>query len=231
MSFFEALKSLFPDGAAFRFFSGKQSTQLIEALAEKPDDIKTFFDQVRDSGIPGRIPSAALSDWENFYLLQNIGSLTNAERNARIKARFDRVGAQGVDSLEDTLNDEFDNFLTYFRDLTRCGKVESTCGAVLATCGAKVEDTTTDLKLEILENGIKHNPALIPGLLIIRDIDDDRVELPSDSTLWPFIWFITGPEGLGSFLTMDLIRKTEFITAVLQVKPVNTWVIAQINFV
>ena len=69
------------------------------------------------------------------------------------------------------------------------------------------------------------------GTLIIRDLNDSRTELPSDTTLWPLIWFITGPDGLGSYLTIDADRETEFITSVLQVKPARSWVIAQINFV
>lgn len=231
MSFIDALKGLFPDGFAFRFFTGMQKTQLVEALAQHPDSLRTFYDDVRDSGIPGQIPSDALSDWENFYRFQTVTGLTDAERNARIKARYDRVGGQGPDYLEDTLNDEFQAFLSYVRETARCGNPETTCGAAQATCGARVSDPPVDIEMQIRENFDKNDPALQNGLLIIRDIDDSRSELPTDPELWPLIWFITGPDGLGAFLTMPVARKPEFVQAVLQIKPVHSWVIAQINFV
>jgi hypothetical protein len=227
---FETLKNLFPKSHAYRLFSGTQHRELIEALSLQGDTIKSYFVDVRDSGIPGQIPSDALSDWELLYKFQNISGLTDAERNAQIKGRFDRVGGQGPDYIQDTLGDEFNDFLTYITYTATAGDPTITAGDPDATAGSFINGTDTT-PLTVVENFGKEDPALHNGLLIIRDIDDSRSELPTDTTLFPLIWFITGPEGLGSFMTMSVDRKADFVKAVLQVKPVHSWVIAQINFV
>ena len=58
--FAATLRSLFPRGQVFRFLAGSQFRLVIDALAEMPDRIMTYFGSMRDSGIPGLIADDAV---------------------------------------------------------------------------------------------------------------------------------------------------------------------------
>jgi hypothetical protein len=225
----KALTKLYPSGKAFKLFAN-QWKNLNVALLEEPVRIKDFFVKVRDSGIPGRLPSEALEDWEELFQLQENSSLTDEERNQRIKARFDAVGGQGTDYLEDVLNDQFQFLLTYLVFDVRCGDGVSTCGnPSVVTCGSFVDES--DRAEIVIHDCCDIDPADTNGILIIQGLDDNRDRLPEDSDYWGLIWYITGPDGLFSPMQLPANRETEFIEAVLKIKPVHTWVIAQITFV
>jgi hypothetical protein len=227
---FKGLKQLYPSGRAFRFFFGSDWSDLNEALIEEPARVVEFSKKARDGGIPGRLPSETLTDWEALFSLQENAILSDAERNDRIKARYNAVGGQGVDYLEDILNGQFQGLLIYLVFNVRCGDNNATCGNPDSTCGS-FDDETDRAELVIYElTGL--DPCMTNGLLIIKDVDDPRSRLqPCDPDYWNMIWYITGPDGLFSPIQLPIERKTEFVEAVLRIKPTHTWVIAQVDFV
>jgi hypothetical protein len=227
----KALIKLYPSGHAFRLFKNPWKNLNI-ALLEEGNRIIIFSRKVRDSGIPGQLPSEALSDWEELFQLKESASLTDEERNQRIKSRFNAVGGQGKDYLQDVLNDAFKLLLGEYRIyVVRCGDSISTCGNPISTCGSYIESPTT-AEIVIYENNPPwSNPYLLLGTLIYKTDNDNPADIPADLDYWGVFWFISGPDGLGSFLEIPISRKNEFIETVLRHKPVDSWVVAQVNFV
>lgn len=225
----KALTKLYPSGKAFKLFSTAWKS-LNVALLEEPVDIRAFMVKVRDSGIPGRLPSEALEDWEELFQLQENAVLTDVERNARIKARYDAVGGQGLDYLQDVLRDQFQFLVTYFVFGARCNDGQTTCGNPVATCGTFFDADGPDI-LTLYENDPVRDPSTINGFLIKENIGDSRSLLPTDSDYWKPIWIISGPDGLGSFFQLPAEREAEFVEAVLRIKPVRTWVLVQVTLV
>jgi hypothetical protein len=228
----KALKKTYPNGHAFRLFRGLDFRLVNEGLLAEPNRIAAFNKKVRDSGIPGRLPSEALEDWEELFQLQENASLSDEERNGRIKARFNAVGGQGKDYLEDVLNQQFQLLLgDYIIYTATCGNPVITCGDPDATCGSFIDSDDTD-EIVIYENVPPYtDPNLVLGTLIVKTDNDSRDLIPSDSTYWGSFWFISGSDGLGSWLELPANRESEFIETVLKYKPVDSWVIAQVNFV
>ncbi len=229
----KALTKLYPSGKAFKLFSTQWKNLNVALLAE-PVDIRAFMVKVRDSGIPGRLPSEALEDWEELFQFQGNATLTDDERNARIKARYDAVGGQGLDYLQDVLRGQFDLLLgTYTIFTETCGNPTTTCGNPDSTCGSFINSDSTATITVYENNPPWENPAFRLGILIVKTENDLPSLIPGldQSEYWGPFWFISGPDGLGSFLELPLDRKSEFIEAVLRIKPVDSWVVAQINFV
>ena len=217
------LRQLLPKGRAFQAFFGTDWYNFIDGLSQEPSRIADFYEDVRNSGIPGLIPSDALSDWETFLNLTEIPTLTDAERNDRIKSKISQVGGGGPDYLEEILETEFDEDFEIIENLSSLlnpftgatmGNPEMTCGSG-ATC------------TPIYPNGIliAGPPTYINGTTEIEFV------LPPDITLWPLIWFITGPLGYGDFVDLPADREDDFIKTVLALKPAHTWAIAQVNFI
>ena len=103
-NFYDTLKSLLPNGRAFRIPDGTQFRNVNEALGEEPDRIREYFDDTRDSGLPGKIPAVCFGEWETMLNLLYDSTLSDSERQARIMARIFAVGGQGAEYLEDALN-------------------------------------------------------------------------------------------------------------------------------
>lgn len=103
-NFYDTLKSLLPNGRAFRIPDGTQFRNVNEALGEEPDRIREYFDDTRDSGLPGKIPAVCFGEWETMLNLLYDPTLSDSERQARIMARIFAVGGQGAEYLEDALN-------------------------------------------------------------------------------------------------------------------------------
>lgn len=101
--FYDTLKSLLPKGRAFKIPLGTQFRDVMEALGEEPDRIREYFDDTRNSGIPGRIPTACLGEWEDMLNLKYDALLTTNERQSRILARTLAVSGQGAEYIQDSL--------------------------------------------------------------------------------------------------------------------------------
>ena len=109
---FDLIKRLATIGEAYWLFKNKQHTKLMEALAEEPERIKTFFNNVKLSGIPdGNLPADSLDDWDTFLALPRNDSLSNTERNERITGKYTSQGGQGPDYIQDTMQTA--GFLVY----------------------------------------------------------------------------------------------------------------------
>lgn len=229
---YKALRRLLPKGHAFYLFPGGQHQLVIEATAEYPQAIKEFYETVRDSGIPGRIPADVLPDWEALYLLSGAG-LTDAQRNAQILSRENAVGGLGADYQRGVLNDAFQSELDYplrYVITAAAGPTAWTAGDPDVTAGQFEVPDPDEAELFIYEN--QGDPKAFDGELVVRGLDDDRALLEAlTSEYYPGVYIISGPDGPGSWLEMPAARKDDFILRLLQLKMVSRWVIVQIRFI
>lgn len=251
------LRRLLPKGSAFQAFFGTDWYNFLDGLSDEPERISGFYEDVRDSGIPGLIPHDALADWEEFLFLSDGSALTDEERNNRITAKVAQVGGGGPDYIEDILETEFQEDFEILENLTAsfspfagptCGDPVITCGSGV-TCAAlsangllivgppsyynkKLFDVTCSPFLtSTCEGTVAFGGTMTCGRYTGIDILERVYELPTDPSLWPLIWFITGPGGLNDFVDLPLARREDFIKTVIALKPAHTWVIAQVNFV
>lgn len=237
MSIYWTLKKLLPGGQALRLFPGFDMQLLVEALGEYPDFIREFYQQTRDSGIPGFIPEDMCGEWEEIYRLTGVG-LTVEERNAQIAARDNAVGSEGKGYLENVLNDAFRSSITQYPRYVITARAvgapppfdwSETAGDPDVSAG-QFEDRLFDAKLTIYED--QGDPKLIPGKLVVKSADDDRSLLNAlDPDYYPGVFVISGPDGVGSWMDMSADREFDFVKKLLQIKPISRWAIVQVNFV
>lgn len=257
VNFFKFLRRLLPKGSAFQAFFGTDWYNLLDGLSIEPNRIADFYEEVRDSGIPGRIPSAALEDWEEFLRLSDGSLLTDQERNDRIESKIAQIGGGGPEYIEGILETEFQEDFEIIENLSGAltpfagptmGDPIITCGSG-ATCARlspngllivgppsffnkKLFDITCDLSLtKTCEGTVPFGGTMTCGRYTGIDIIERVYELPTDQALWPLIWFITGPLGFNDFVDLPIARRNDFIKTVIGLKPAHTWVIAQVNFV
>lgn len=254
IEFGEILRSLFPKGKAFRFFTGSYFKKLSEALAKEPERIGIFYDKVRDSGLPkcGTLPSEALSDWENFLGLPRNDALTDDERCERIEGKYTAQGGQGIGYLQGVLQNS--GYPVYGIE-----NIPSDNPSVRAYVSRLGGFSLGGLTLGAYTDRI--DPRTVTGLLIagpptyttVRNYratlggfslggkkmgdylgtttTENEVTIPPTPSAFIFIWFLTGENGLGDFVDIPIEKKNDFIKQILQIKPAHTWVIAQVNFV
>jgi Uncharacterised protein conserved in bacteria (DUF2313) len=99
------LRSLLPNGWAFKLWPDTNFRNVVDALAEEPKRIKTFFDLVRDSGIPSvNMSTDCLNEWETFLGLKYYVALSTQERIQRVIAKFSANGGQGIDTIQNYLH-------------------------------------------------------------------------------------------------------------------------------
>ena len=252
---FKTIKKLLPKGTAFQSFYGTDWYNFLDGLSVEPKRIADFFEEVRDSGIPGSIPLEALDEWEEFLYLSNNPLLSVQERNDRIESKIAQVGGGGPDYIEEILETEFDKDLEIVENLTSSfspfagptmGQPTATCGSGI-TCAKlspngllivgppvyftdKLYDVTCNV-LTTCEGSQPSGGAMTCGRYSGVNVSEVEYELPTDTSLWPFIWFITGPLGLNDFFDLPIDRREDLIRTVISLKPANTWVIVQVNFI
>ncbi len=249
LDFAKTLRSLFPTGQVFKFFAGTTFRKFIDALAEMPERIITHADLVRDSGIPVNLPPESLSDWENFLALTPDSLLSDQQRSDRISGKIATIGGQGPEYLQDVLqaagfpvyvveNSDSSGYV-YMSALGnfQLGEIElgeysgridprSVTGHLIY--GAPVWETwknyTTALgnfELGDAELADYNGTETIPKVYVI----------PPTVNRFIFIWFLCGPMGINDFVDIPSERETDFRMLIESIKPVHTWVIAQVNFI
>jgi len=223
-NFYTVIKKLLPKGLAFFLKDGTQHQQFIEALGMEPERIKIFFDKVRDSGIPdGNLPTEALPDWETFLGLQQNSSLSDAEKNERIKGKYTAQGGQGPDYLEETL--QAAGYPVYVVENPTGADPRPYLGILIA--GPAVYDNK---KIIVSTLGSMTLGSKKLGEYLGTRVFEIEKTISTDTDTWYDYWFLTGAGGLGNFVNIPIEKKQDFIKQVLQIKPADSWVVAQVNF-
>lgn len=252
--FSKTLRSLFPTGQVFRFFSGTQFRLFIDALAQEPERIIMHADEIRDAGIPGYIPSDALSDWESFLNLNPDSALTDVQRQQRITGKIATIGGQGKDYLQDVLQSAgfpvyvFENIPStepsarvYTAALGNFQLGETDLGdysnridprSLLGTLiyGAPVWDTLKNYTCALGNFQLDDTDCQLSEYNGTETIEVEYT-IPADSSRFIFVWFICDQSGVNHFVDIPIERKDDFKKLVNAIKPVHTWALAQINWV
>ena len=255
VDFFPVIKQLLPKGRAFRLPFENDLYKFHKSQAEEPGRICTFYESVRDAGIPPSIPLAALNDWETFLGLPINSSLTVTERNERILGKLTAVGGQGPDYIQDTF--QAAGFPVYVYEnnpamgareyVTRLGDTGIEMGDF------DLGDYTDRIDPRSLGGILYANPPiwLNKNNYLGSRLGDTNVEMgdfdlgqytatlvfefeyviPSDSATFIFFWFLAGPGGIFDFVNIPADRQTDFENLIYQLKPAHSWVIAQVNYV
>lgn len=250
----QAFKSLFPNGKAFKYAQGTDADKFQKALCHEPERIKAYFDNVKYSGIPGQIPDDFLSDWEDFLGIKKNTTLTSAQRQERIISRFISVGGQGKDYIKSVLNASgFD--VCVYENFPEDGQRAYT--TLLGDCylgDTLLGDFSDRIDPRTLTNGtlIAGSPdyslqrvytaclgdiwlgdALLGSMGQFNGdvIIETEYTIPSNADRFIFFWFIAGCKGIYDFVDIPKERKNDFIELILQIKPIHTWAIAQINWI
>lgn len=227
IQFIEIIKKLYPKGKAFNLFPGKQFEKLNKAFSLEYERVKEFYDQVRNSGIPGLIPDEALEDWENFLALETISGLTSFVRNSRIISKYAAQGGQGPGYIEKVLQDA--DFGVYVIENIPVQDPRPYLGYLVA--GPALYETADKIYTFTLGNGDTLGSGVTLGAYSGISIIEIPYEIPADPALWWPIWFLTGPGGLGDFVNIPIERMSDFKKLIIQTKPGHTWIVAQVNFV
>lgn len=224
-NFYETMKRLAPIGEAYKLFKNTENEKLVRALAEEPGRIKDFYDLVQLSGVPdGNIPADALSDWETFLNLPKNDSLTDEERNQRITGKYAGQGGQGPDYIQDVM--QAAGFPVYVFENIPPVDPTGLPGIVIHGPPNYTEKRRYDATLGGFTLGSK-----TLGAFLGTGIEPVEVAIPSDSTKWIYVFFLTGPSGLGDFVNISADKETDFRNQILQIKPAHAWVLAQVNFI
>lgn len=247
--FFTAIRKLLPKGRLFQAFFGTDYYNFLEGLAGEPERICEFSKVVRNSGIPGLIPLEALDDWEAFLALSNGSALTVEERNNRIISKISQVGGGGPDYIERILELEFGEDFEIIENLD--GSISPFAAQTMGDGGTMGDGSTMAsfgfpdgllitgppifLNRKNYDNTMGDSGTMGDGSTMGSfdsiDIVEKIYQLPSDSSLFPLIFFITGPGGVGDFVDLPAFREYDFIKTVVNLKPLHTWAIAQVNFI
>lgn len=250
----KAFKMLFPSGKAFDFIANGNQDKINKSLCQEPENIKLYFDTIRDAGLPGKIPSAFFSDWEDFLGIKNTGELTETQRSQKILAKYISIGGQGKDYVKSILNHAgFDVYI--YENLPSDGmrSYTSLMGAsymgdvLMGNYTSRIDPRTLtdgtllagspDYSLQRVYMATMGDMYLgdtqMGGL---GDFNGDKIiateyAIPSTPERYVFFWFIAGQNGLYDFVDIPIERKTDFEEMILQIKPAHTWCIAQINWI
>jgi hypothetical protein len=252
-NFLPTIKKLLYDGRAFRVFFDTTHEKILDASQLEAGRVKIFSDNIRDSGIPnGELPADSLEDWETFLGLPMNTSLTDQERNERIRGKYASQGGQGPDYIQDTL--QAAGFPVYV--IENIPSVEPSVRAYTSRLGGlNLGESTLGAYTDRID------PRSVGGLLIPGPAiwETERIYsssmgnmtlgetklggyigtitkevpyvIPGIPSRFIFIWFLTGVNGLDDFVNIPQDRKQDFINQVIQIKPAHTWVIAQVNFI
>jgi uncharacterized protein YmfQ (DUF2313 family) len=229
--FFTILRNLLPKGKLFRLVKENQWKQVLRGLAEEPDRICTFENEVRDAGLPGRIPDEALADWESDYNIETNASLTNTERNNRIISKISATGGQGPDYLEDVI--QAAGFGLYVYENIPAVDPSTISGILIAG----PSDWTVTIIWAVTSGGITMGGLTAIGSPVTMggragsSIDPVDPSIPSDPNTWPFFWFLAGPANVNDTVNIDATREEELINLIISLKPAHTWVVANVAFV
>ena len=234
--YFKIFKYLFPRSNSFILFVQKKLTQFIEGLTALPDDFRTYIDNIYFDLFPDT--TRAIELWENeFGIVPDTTDL--ATRRQNVDNRWKLKGGQGPDYIENTLvNAGFPvqvhenippvdpSTLISNNDLLVNGPIVIFIGPeYLIVAGG--------------QNSFAGNNKAFSGYF--EDITDPvlkEYEIPTDPDTWPYFWFIGGnaTRNVSNELTnidrvvIPLEDINEFITLILKIKPVHTWVGLAIDF-
>ena len=224
--FFKTMKSLAPKGLAYLLFKLTQHVELMTALSKEPERIETFFDLVQQSGVPdGNLPEDSLDDWETFLALSKNDSLSVAERNERITAKYSSQGGQGPDYIQDTMQAAgFDVYVV--ENFPSVIDPHTLTGVYIP--GPLVYEAN---RIYNARYGNDTYGGTTYGAFLGTTIDPVDVPIPVAPTLYRYIWFLTGPLGINDFVNIPIARQQDFLNQILQIKPGHTPVLAQVNFV
>ena len=99
MNFLEVYKHLLSDGKAWALSKNKQLREFFEGLSRVPENVKSFYDLIFSDLLP--LTTRELEAWEKQFNLPGTGS--DADRRARLDARWKEKGGQDPRYLQDTL--------------------------------------------------------------------------------------------------------------------------------
>lgn len=137
-----------------------------------------------------------------------------------------------------------------------CGNTDAVCGNANAYCGNSSaqsrqtrnpndwidSDSVLVNKIQFAKklytqyvicgnsNAVCGNENAVSGGFSGIEIQLIKYEIPSDSDLWPYFWYVGGVD-FGATVDIPLERKEEFETLILKIKPRQTWVGLFINYV
>ena len=69
------------------------------------------------------------------------------------------------------------------------------------------------------------------GEYISTDVIENQPTVTADPDTWPMYFFIMGPLGIGDPADVPTELELDFFRLLYQLKPLNKWVIANINLV
>lgn len=249
----EAFKSLLPNGKIFNFNGDNNLSKIATALCQEPERLKSHFNEIRNSGIPSLIGDDFLSDWEDFLGIKKNMSLTNAQRQERIIARYISVGGQGKDYIEGVLNYAGFNVKVYENNPADGIRAYTALMGDTYMGDTYMGDYSDRIDPRTLVNGtlIAGSPDYSLEKIYLAQMGNaymgdtqlgglgdyngvavipTEYTIPADSSRSIFFWFIAG-ETLYNFVDIPAYRKDDFIELILQIKPIHTWCIAQINWI
>lgn len=229
MKLLRTLSHLLPRARAFRLLVGKQLRQLVEGLAEEPDAIRGFHDDVYDDLFPAT--TRELERWETQFALQVAD--TEADRRQNLAAAWQAQGGQSPKYLQDVVQAAgFDLYVhewwssgpdpyvardprNYTEDpligTVQCGEPLAQCGETSALCNNFLANYTFYLV----------NDTLLPIA---------PPPVPSDPVYWPYFLYFGGAT-FGDPATVPLSRRDELEQLLLRICPAQQWIVLIVTFV
>jgi hypothetical protein len=249
--FTKIFKILLPTGRAFQAFYNSTFYKFIDALAQEPERICDFYNDIRDAGIPGKIPLEALPYWEDDLAIPQNDTLTVVQRNDRIKGKLAAKGGQGPGYIEATL--QAAGFPVYVYENNPISNPDvraytSTLNGFTLGSGATLGAYTDRIDPRTITGTLIAGPDIYIinknylatlgqftlgeydlGQYIGNTTTEYQYVIPAVPSQYIFVWFLAGPGGLNDFVDIPAAMFTDFKRLILEIKPAHTWVIAQVN--
>lgn len=231
MSFFNAIKALFPRSKAFEMIQDSSLRKFVKGLSRLPDDVKANLESVYLDLFPES--TRALEEWEKEFGVLFADEQYGDTRQGILKALWrSNTGGQTAEYLQGILQ-QVDNRILVIENVPvknprdansvfacHCGFQSSVCGNKNMSCGFKVGDS-----------------EFVPAVL--RNDSESVYDIPVDPIFWENYFFVCGGVVRNSRkeivycqkLVLDSKWKSYIEYLILKVKPVQTGALVFIQWV
>lgn len=231
MSFFSAIKTLFPHGKAWHMVQNTNLRQFVKGLSVLPDDCREEMEKVYLDLFPDT--TRALSEWENQFAVLFASEQYGEQRAGILKALWKaNEGGQTAQYLQALLQ-QVDKRIKVVENVPvknprdtnavfacMCGQQSSVAGNRNLNCGYKAGDS-------------EFEPT------VIRNDSDAIYDIPVDETYWENYFFVCANVVRNSRkeiiycqkLTIDSKWKPYIEYLILKIKPVQTGALIFIEYV
>lgn len=230
--FFRVLSRLLPDALPWRIVAEKQLRKFFEGLAETPEDVKEFADEVLLDAFPET--TRQLSEWERQFGLRQ-GTSDEARRLA-IDTAWKSTGGQSPRYLQDILRAAgFDVYVhewwssgpPYVARDPRDYTAQPITGSFQCFDGPGAPECFDGPGAPYCNNFLANDPGYLVNLDLTKRAPPP---VPADSSKWPYFIYI-GAETFPNRAEVPDWRRSELEALVLKLKPAQQWVVMLVDYV